>query len=215
MKRETAMFIIKPGYKSEIIAGVDWYEGELNRRCAALGAKNVSCWSVESYLYIYGEFEDDNPKGLEDLIAPYRGEISLRAEQVGTNSDMRLMYHCIGKVRQDKSLIRRRVFATILKEGCADEYFARHQALIDARNDIDPDGAETNFTIRCARGKYIFGYCELVKSFDHEMTEEEKASTTAWETRQLEIMDWLTDDVDRITGQKHKAMEKLFVQKGY
>ena len=38
------------------------------------------------------------------------------------------------------------------------------------------------------------------------MTEEEKASTIAWETRQLEIMDWLTDDVDWITGEKHDAI---------
>ena len=40
----------------------------------------------------------------------------------------------------------------------------------------------------------------------HEMTDEERTSTIAWETRQLEIMDWLTDDVDWITGEKHDAI---------
>ena len=50
---------------------------------------------------------------------------------------------------------------------------------------------------------------ELVKAFDHEMTEEEKESTIAWETRQLEIMDWLTDDVDWITGQKHPHIARV------
>ena len=51
-----------------------------------------------------------------------------------------------------------------------------------------------------------------MKSFDQELTEAERASTVAWETRQLEIMDWLTDDVDWITGQKHDAMERVVGQ---
>ena len=41
------------------------------------------------------------------------------------------------------------------------------------------------------------------------MTMEERASTIAWETRQLEIMDWLTDDVDWITGEKHEAIRRI------
>ena len=44
------------------------------------------------------------------------------------------------------------------------------------------------------------------------MTEEERASTVAWETRQLEIMDWLTDDVDWLTGQKHAPSRCIFRQ---
>ena len=68
-----------------------------------------------------------------------------------------------------------------------------------------------------AVGDFVFieNYCELVKSFDHEMTEEEKASTIQWETRQLEIMDWFTDDVDWITGESHEKMENLMIQKGF
>lgn len=77
------------------------------------------------------------------------------------------------------------------------------------------DGPESNFTIHCALDEYIFGYCELVKSYDHELTEEEKAQTIAWETRQLEIMDWYTDDVDWITGETHEKIQNLFLQKGY
>ena len=56
---------------------------------------------------------------------------------------------------------------------------------------------------------YIFGYCEKVKAFDHPMTDAERADTVAWETRQLEIMDWLTDDVDWMTGETHEAMQRL------
>ena len=70
------------------------------------------------------------------------------------------------------------------------------------------DGPESNFTIHCALDEYIFGYCELVKSYDHEMTEEEKAQTIAWETRQLEIMDWYT-------GETHEKIQNRFLQKGY
>ena len=74
--------------------------------------------------------------------------------------------------------------------------------------DAVSEGPDSNFSIWYGAG-YIFGYCEKVKSFDREMTEEEKASTIAWETRQLEIMDWLTDDVDWITGEKHESIRRI------
>ena len=45
------------------------------------------------------------------------------------------------------------------------------------------------------------------------MTADERASTIAWETRQLEIMDWLTDDVDWITGQKHESACRVWAQR--
>ena len=48
-----------------------------------------------------------------------------------------------------------------------------------------------------------------MKAFDHAPTEAEKAADIAWETRQLEIMDWLTDDVDWITGQKHDPIRRV------
>ena len=44
-------------------------------------------------------------------------------------------------------------------------------------------------------------------SCDHEMAEEEKAQTIAWETRQLEIMDWYT-------GETHEKIQNRFLQKG-
>ena len=43
---------------------------------------------------------------------------------------------------------------------------------------------------------------------DRETTEEEKEQTIAWETRQLEIMDWYT-------GETHEKIQNLFLQKGY
>ena len=44
---------------------------------------------------------------------------------------------------------------------------------------------------------------------EKEETEEERQATIAWETRQLEIMDWITDDVDWLTGQRHSRSHRL------
>ena len=163
---------------------------------------NFSVWGIEDLLLCYGEDQADGAaKVCQAIMDKLDG-----AELLAAPGTMRLMYHDIGIVREDKSLIRHRVFCTKLKPGCAEEYKRRHDGLIAARGDKVSEGPESNFTIWNANG-YIFGYCELVKSFDHEMTEEERASTVAWETRQLEIMDWLTDDVDWITGEKHDKMQ--------
>ncbi|MBR1560701.1 MAG: hypothetical protein IJ646_10730, partial [Clostridia bacterium] len=95
-----------------------------------------------------------------------------------------------------------------LKPGCEEEYKRRHDALVEARGGRVSEGPDSNFTIWYGAG-YIFGYDEKVRSFDHEPTEEEKAADIAWETRQMEIMDWLTDDVDWITGQKHEHIRRV------
>ena len=215
MKRETAMYRLKDGQK-KTFTNVIWSAAPyIDKACTELGLQNASCWGVEEFVYLYAESKDDSPNGLHQLIRHFENEIALYLEPIAMPGEMKLMYHDIGVVRQDKSLIRRRVFATILKNGCAEEYYERHKKLIDARGDRISDGPETNFTIHCAIGKYIFGYCELVKTYDHEPTSEEKAATAQWETRQLEIMDWLTDDVDWLTGKTHAKMEKLFLQKGF
>ena len=213
MRRETAMYEILPGQAGALESGISYIRDELNTLLVKVGAKNASVWTAADFLYLYAEFEDGCPASLESVTAPYAGYLTSFASKIAGN-EMDLMYHDLGIVRQDKTEIRRRVFATVLKDGCAAEYKARHQKLIEARGEV-MDHHESNFTIRCAKGKYIFGYCEFVKLFDREETEEEKQATIAWETRQLEIMDWLTDDVDWITGQKHEKMRCLFLQKGY
>ena len=174
------------------------------------GVENFSVWGVEDMFYGYGEYPDGF--AFDGMIGrKYRMWSEMFAESAEllcAPGDMRLMYHDYGIVRSDKSLIRHRVFSTRLKPGCAEEYKRRHDALVEARGDTVSEGPDSNFSIWYGAG-YIFGYCEKVKSFDREMTEEEKASTIAWETRQLEIMDWLTDDVDWITGEKHEAIRRV------
>ena len=44
---------------------------------------------------------------------------------------------------------------------------------------------------------------------EKEPTEADKAFTVEWETRQLEIMDWITNDVDWLTETCHPASMRL------
>ena len=211
MKRSPFVLKLKPGKKSEGIEAIRNIRADIKNLLDQKGDSNFSVRGIEDFLFCYGEYPDNGisvspaeREKLEAALSPYM-------DMFAAPGTLPLMYHDIGVVREDKSLIRHRVFSTKLKDGCADEYKRRHDVLVEARGDAVSDGPETNFTIWNANG-YIFGYCELVKSYDHEMTEEEKASKIAWETRQLEIMEWLTDDVDWMTGEKHDAIELIINQ---
>ena len=207
MKRLPFIIKFKPNQKTAGIHALQEKWSNIKHVLLSQGAENVSVWGIEDFLFCYGEYPDDftidatDKSTWTEALAPY---MTLFAAP-GT---LPLMYHDIGIVREDKTLIRHRVFATKLKDGCAEEYKRRHDALVEARGNQIKEGPESNFTIWHANG-YIFGYCELVKAFDHEMTEEEKTSTIAWEARQLEIMDWLTDDVDWITGEQHDSIQLI------
>jgi len=177
--------------------------GALKALAGEQGVENFSVWGIEDLLLCYGEDGKDGSGAVCRAILDATG-----GELLAAPGTMRLMYHDIGVVREDKSLIRHRVFCTRLKPGCEEEYKRRHDALVAPWGDKVSEGPDSNFTIWYGAG-YIFGYCEKVKSFDHEPTEEEKAADIKWETRQLEIMDWLTDDVDWITGEKHPHIQRL------
>lgn len=179
--------------------------GELRAEALRAGVENFSIWAAEDMLFGYGEYARGDAPGLWGRLVELLGG---EAEALCPVGGMRLMYHDIGIVRQDKSLIRHRVFATRLKPDCEEEYKRRHDALIEARGDAVSEGPDSNFTIWCGAG-VVFGYCEKVRAFDHEMTEAERRETVAWETRQLEIMDWLTDDVDWITGETHAPIRRV------
>ena len=212
MKRNPFVLRFKDGKKEEGLAVISGFWNECRGALKRAGIENFSIWSIEDFLFCYGEFPDEVklPSADQAGLEAWKAALAPVCDVFAAQGTLPLMYHDIGIVRADKSLIRHRVFATKLKAGCADEYKRRHDGLIEKRAGKITEGPESNFTIWNANG-YIFGYCELVKSFDHEMTEAEKASTIAWETRQLEIMDWLTDDVDWITGQKHDSI-KLVAQ---
>lgn len=122
------------------------------------------------------------------------------------DAQMRLMYHDFGIVRENKELIRHRVFATRLKGDYQEEYKRRHDALVEARGGKVTPGPDSNFSIWNAE-RYIFGYDEIDVTMEEAETEESRQGTIDWEVKMLEIMEWYTDDVDWISGAHHKHIQ--------
>ena len=118
------------------------------------------------------------------------------------------MYHNFGIVRENKELIRHRMFMTKLKTGCEEEYKRRHDGLIAQRGDTVDPGPDSNFSIWSAGG-YIFGYDEIDTTMEVEETVEAREQTVEWEMRQLGIMDWITNDVDWMTGDVRADVKRL------
>lgn len=172
---------------------------------------NFSIWNAENLIFIYGEHDQAfalSPQE-EAVIENLTSQMSDLFTWISTpGQNMRLMYHNFGIVRSDKELIRHRMFMTKLKPGCEEEYKARHDALIEQRGDSVDPGPDSNFSIWSAGG-YIFGYDEIDTTMETEETPEERENTIAWETRQLEIMDWITNDVDWMTNEHHVSSIRL------
>ena len=173
--------------------------------------KNFSIWNVEQLIFGYYENEDEmklreDEKAAKDSLTE---KIQDTLDWISTpGEDMRLMYHNFGVVRENKKLIRHRVFMTKLKEGCAEEYKVRHDGLMAQRGDTVDPGPDSNFSIWSAGG-YIFGYDEIDTTMEIDETPQDREATVAWETRQLVIMDWITNDVDWMTGEWHPASRRL------
>lgn len=171
------------------------------------GIGNFSIWNADSLIFGYYENADGAVLSEEEIAV--RDNLVSKMEDTFTwistpGQDMRLMYHNFGVVRENKELIRHRMFMTKLKPGCEEEYKHRHDGLIEQRGDTVDPGPDSNFSIWSAGG-YIFGYDEIDTTMEKEETEEARKTTIAWETRQLEIMDWITNDVDWMTGEHHCA----------
>lgn len=180
-----------------------------------LECSNFSLWNADNLVFGYMELPGDIPdKGI--LPEEQCGWISgLETGCRGTfdwlqdpRKQMRLMYSNIGIVRNDKELIRHRVFITQLRPGMEDEYRKRHKELEDQQGNIVDPGPDSNFTIWSAAG-YIFGYDEIDTTLEKRMTAVMRADTIKWEKGMLEIMDWITDDVDWITGFHHPHIRRL------
>ena len=173
--------------------------------------KNFSIWNADQLIFGYYEKADGAVLNAEEKSVRDRltGKIQDTFQWISTpGEDMRLMYHNFGVVRENKELIRHRMFMTKLKDGCEEEYKARHDGLIAQRGDTVDPGPDSNFSIWSAGG-YIFGYDEIDTTMERDETPEEHEATVAWETRQLGIMDWITNDVDWMTGECHPASRRL------
>lgn len=210
-RRQTCLLRVKPGKGEAFDACVSDVPPGVLAAFHHMGAKNASVWRVGDLAFGYCEMPGGPfalPPGDRTALDAWNEAIMEVADYIARPGRMRCMYESLGLVRRDKSGIRHRVFATRLKPGCAEEYRARHAALEDCALP-NRAGKESNFTIWHA-GDYIFGYCEMVVDKERAPKWAERAATIAWETRQLEIMDWLTDDVDWITGQSHEKARRVF-----
>ncbi|MDO4519360.1 MAG: L-rhamnose mutarotase [Eubacteriales bacterium] len=216
MERHAFAMEIKKGQKNIYRKKLGEIWPELTAFLDRNGMKNFSIWNTDDLIFGYYENKDGAVLSAEE--AEVQKNLIAKMEDTFTwistpGKDMRLMYHNFGIVRENKELIRHRMFMTKLKPGCEEEYKARHDALVEQRGDkIDP-GPDSNFSIWSAGG-YIFGYDEIDTTMEVEETPEAREATIAWETRQLGIMDWITNDVDWMTGEHHSSSVRLAWHEG-
>lgn len=211
MERHAFALKIKAGKKGRFRKGLGEIWSELTVFLDYHCMKNFSIWNVEDIVFGYYETDDQFVFTEKDKREIARWEDKYRDAYSWISTpfeEMRLMYHDLGIVRENKELIRHRVFITKLMQGMENEYKARHDALVQARGNRITEGPDSNFSIWNAGG-YIFGYNEIDTTMEHEMTVEERESTIRWEKKMLEIMSWLTNDVDWITGECHPSIQRI------
>lgn len=211
MKRHAFAMEIKPEKTADFRTNLGRVWPELTAFLDEHHMANFSIWNVERIVFGYYETVDDFAFSENDVRQVEEWEEKYGSAYTWLSvpfEEMRLMYHDFGIVRESKELIRHRVFITKLAAGAEEEYKKRHDALVEARCDKVTQGPDSNFSIWYAGG-YIFGYNEIDTTMEHEMTEEERESTICWEKKMLEIMSWLTNDVDWITGEYHASIQRL------
>jgi len=211
MQRHAFAMKVKDGMMGEFRSGLGKVWGELTAFLDAKGMKNFSIWNVERMIFGYYETGDDFAFTDEDKQKAAAWEAAYGDSYTWVSTpfeEMRLMYQDFGIVRESKELIRHRVFITKLVPGSEEEYKARHDALVEKRGDKVTEGPDSNFSIWNAGG-YIFGYNEIDTTMEQERTQADIDADTVWETRMLEIMSWLTDDVDWLTGLQHENIKRL------
>ena len=211
MKRHTFAMRINKGKTADFRRNLGKIWPELTAFLDEHGMTNFSIWSVEDIIFGYYETDDNFAFAEEDKkkVAQWEAQCSDVYTWISVPfENMRLMYHDFGIVRESKELIRHRVFVTKLVPEAEEEYKRRHDALVEARGDKVTEGPDSNFSIWNAGG-YIFGYNEIDTTMEHEMTDEERESSIQWERKMLEIMSWLTNDVDWITGECHETIKRI------
>ena len=122
MKRLPFVLRFRPGKREEGRTFLQANWARAREELAPLGAGNLSVWGVEDFALCYGEYADETtPEQLTAVIErAMRAGLDAYCELFAAPGTLPLMYHDIGVVREDKSLIRHRVFATRLKPGCAE-----------------------------------------------------------------------------------------------
>lgn len=216
MERHAFAMEVKEGRKDDYRKALGKIWPELTAFLDRNEIKNFSIWNTDSLIFGYYEKADGSVLSAEEKEISERltKEIEDTFTWISTpGQDMRLMYHDFGIVRESKELIRHRMFMTKLKPGCEEEYKRRHDGLVEQRGDKVNPGPDSNFSIWSAGG-YIFGYDEIDTTMEKEPDEAARENNIAWETRQLGIMDWITNDMDWLTGEHHSASVRLAWHEG-
>lgn len=216
MERHAFAMEVKEGRKDDYRKALGKIWPELTAFLDRNEIKNFSIWNTDSLIFGYYEKADGSVLSAEEKEISERltKEIEDTFTWISTpGQDMRLMYHDFGIVRESKELIRHRMFMTKLKPGCEEEYKRRHDGLVEQRGDTVNPGPDSNFSIWSAGG-YIFGYDEIDTTMEKEPDEAARENNIAWETRQLGIMDWITNDMDWLTGVHHSASVRLAWHEG-
>ncbi len=211
MERHAFALKVKEGRVGEFRANLGKVWPRLTAFLDAHGATNFSMWNVEYMVFGYFETEGDITYTDEDkaAVAAWESELGGSYEWISTPfQEMRLVYEEFGVVRKSKELIRHRVFITKLYPGKEEEYKLSHDELVAARNGQIPQGPDSNFSIWCAGG-YVFGYDEIDVTMEHEMTEEERDVIVAWENRMLDLMTWMTNDIDWMLPDRHDSIMRI------
>ena len=216
MERHAFAMEVKEGRKDDYRKALGKIWPELTAFLDRNAIKNFSIWNTDSLIFGYYEKEDGKVLSVEEkeISESLTKEIEDTFTWISTpGQDMRLMYHDFGIVRESKELIRHRMFMTKLKPDCEEEYKRRHDGLVEQRGDTVNPGPDSNFSIWSAGG-YIFGYDEIDTTMEKEPDEAARENNIAWETRQLGIMDWITNDMDWLTGEHHSASVRLAWHEG-
>ena len=212
MIRNSFAWRLKPGMREAFgrILRENWEA--ISTHLVICGFHNFSVWNAEDLLFGYFETDYDLAELKESRKEPFREWNRKLSDCIDWISEpwkaMRLMYQDFGIVRSEKDLIRHRVFMTRLKPGMEEEYKRRHDALIEARGKKITPGPDSNFSIWYAGG-YIFGYDEIDTTMERDRTQADIDADIAWETRMFEIMDWITNDVDWISGEVHAPVRLI------
>ena len=216
MERHAFAMEVKEGRKDDYRKSLGKIWPELTAFLDRNAIKNFSIWNTDSLIFGYYEKADGAVLSAEEkeISESLTKEIEDTFTWISApGQDMRLMYHDFGVVRESKELIRHRMFMTKLKPDCEEEYKRRHDGLVEQRGDTVNPGPDSNFSIWSAGG-YIFGYDEIDTTMEKEPDEAARENNIAWETRQLGIMDWITNDMDWLTGEHHSASVRLAWHEG-
>ena len=205
MQRHTFAMQIKKGelltYRKTL--GEVW--PEVKKLFDTYNLRNFSLWSVD--LIVFGYYESDDDFEVTDDFLTKINELDSRFGNIydwisEPGKPMRLMFHNYGGIQEEKELVHKKIFVIHLFEGMADEYKRRHDEVLPTPEEEAMHGACNNFTIWNA-GDYVFGYMEMDTTLEREKTPKHREYNRKWETYMLEIMEWVTNDVDWLTGEHH------------